>query len=356
MTDGHLRRAKRHRRWRLVCAAAVAAAMASTAATRAAGSQQGGQAPPAGAGGDGAATALMAVLQKAQDPAAWRDLIALLAALPDERREALRREICGRDGAGQGMEPLAAFCATGGQAGEEAMADAGSRTGGGASAGEDADENARALTGVLDLGASLSSGDTDERALSARLKARQELGGRWRHQLAMEADWGRSDGITTQKRLVGDHRLFYGLSPRLTVFQFLRGEYDPFSGFDYRITESIGIGYDAIGRPGLNWHLEGGPGIRFIALADSPAMRQEPIARLSSELTWTIAPDWTLENDTGAFLGGEGSTLENTIALEARINGSLFGRISFNLRYDTKELAGDSKLDSLTKFSIGYRF
>ncbi len=300
-------------------------------------------------------TSLLTVLTQAEDAAAWRAFSRLVQALPEAHRAQLLHQLCLRKKAGTIPPDFSPrLCAVATSRPEDQPAASLLRAS--VTAEKQSDAASRAIAGAVDLGASLSSGDTQERAFSARIEARQRLGGRWRHELAVEGDWARRSGATSQQRLTGDHRLFYALSERATVFQFLRGEYDRFAGFDYRITESIGVGYDVISHPRLTWHLEGGPGIRFIALADSPAMAQEPIARLSSELTWRLRPDWTLENQSSAFLGGEGNTLENKISLEARINSALFGRVSLHLRYDTKELAGTSKLDTLTKFSIGYRF
>ncbi len=300
-------------------------------------------------------TPLLALLARAEDAAAWRAFSRLVQALPETSRAQVLRPFCSE----RKRDAISADFPQGlcqGPSSEPDGRSASSVLPAVVTTEEKADAVSRTIAGAVDLGASLSSGDTQERAFSARLEARQRLGRRWRHELAVDGDWSRRSGATSQQRLTGDHRLFYAFSERATVFQFLRGEYDRFAGFDYRITESIGVGYDVISHPRVTWHLEGGPGVRFIALADSPAMEQEPIARLSSELTWHLRPDWTLENQSSAFLGGEGNTLENKISLEARINSALFGRVSLHLRYDTKELAGISKLDTLTKFSIGYRF
>ncbi len=300
-------------------------------------------------------TPLVALLTQAEDAAAWRAFNRLVRALPEVHRAQVLHQFCSRNGADAvPSDVFQSLCQELSTGPNSQSASTVSLAGGVTE--ERRGPAAREIAGAIDLGASLSSGDTQERAFSARIEARQRLGGRWRQELAIDGDWARRSGATSQQRLTGDHRLFYAFSERATVFQFLRGEYDRFAGFDYRITESIGVGYDVIAHPRLTWHLEGGPGIRFIALADSPAMEQEPIARLSSELTWRLRPDWTLENRSSAFLGGEGNTLENKISLEARINSALFGRVSLHLRYDTKELAGISKLDTLTKFSIGYRF
>ena len=298
---------------------------------------------------------LLTLLAQAKDAAAWRAFSQLVQALPDSRRAQLLRSFCLREQTDAIASAFPQGLCRGVLSGSDAPP-ASSTFPAAVAAQVETDAAPRAIAGAVDLGASLSSGDTQERAFSVRVEARQQLGGRWSHELAVDGDWARRSGATSQQRLTGDHRLFYTFSERATVFQFLRGEYDRFAGFDYRITESIGVGYDAIRKPQLIWHLEGGPGVRFIALADSSAMEQEPIVRLSSELTWHLRPNWTVENQSSAFLGGEGNTLENKISLEARINSALFGRVSLHLRYDTKELAGISKLDTLTKFSIGYRF
>lgn len=299
-------------------------------------------------------TPLVTLLARAQDPAAWQAFTRLLQMLPAAQRASVLQQLCQQAEKAVTLPLRASGLCPDPASGADVLAADGASSA--AAAQEEGKAAARAITGALDLGASLSSGDTRERALSARIEARQGLGEHWRHELAVDGDWARRSGATSQQRLTGEHRLFYAFSKRATVFQFLRGEYDRFAGFDYRITESIGVGYDVVSTPRLTWHLEGGPGVRFIALADSPAMEQEPIARLSSELTWRLRPDWTLENRSSAFLGGEGNTLENRISLEARINSALFGRVSLHLRYDTKDLAGISKLDTLTRFSIGYRF
>ncbi len=222
--------------------------------------------------------------------------------------------------------------------------------------GKEGEGGRKRLKGSLDLGASLSSGDTRERAFSGRLRMAWRTGEAWSQELALDGDLARRAGATSQQRLNGDFRLFYRGFDHLYLFNFMRGEYDRFGGFEWRVTESVGLGYSALRGPRHEWRLEGGPGIRFIALAGGPGMEREPIARLSSEYRLALGRDWKLENDSAAFLGGEGITLENTVALEGRINASLFGRVSFYTRYDTRRLAGPSKLDTLSKFSLGYRF
>lgn len=208
----------------------------------------------------------------------------------------------------------------------------------------------------LELGFSASSGDSDERAIFLGLDLKRTFADIWEHTLDLDADVARRQGVTSKERVVGDYQLYLRKWDRAYGFFFLRGDYDKLSGFDYRVTESFGAGYEVIRGKRANWKIEAGPGLRQTKLDGGGPLQNEFTAFFSSLYAIKLGDEVEASNDTKLFLGSGRRTVENTAALTAQINSSLAARLSYFIKNDSSVPVGSATTNSQAKATLLFKF
>lgn len=219
--------------------------------------------------------------------------------------------------------------------------------------------------GGVEFGFSTSSGNTQEQAFALGLELKRVISGRWDHKFEFDMDYARRLGLTSKERYAGLYELFYRGWERTYLYSFVAGERDRFSAFEYRITESFGVGYQIIDSKRQKWSLEGGPGLRQTKLSTislGPATTtggsfgNRFIGVLNSEYEFALSEGLSFSNKSRLFFGEERTTLTNLAGLKVRLNGALSARLSFDVKYDSKVLPGTRKTDTLTRATVVYDF
>lgn len=203
-------------------------------------------------------------------------------------------------------------------------------------------------------GGFISTGNSDDVGVSVGLKfAKETL--RWRHEVRMAGDYQRSDGQVSKERYFASYAGQWKLNGRAFVAPSLSAERDRFAGYRSRFSESVGVGYRLIDRPGLRFDVQAGPALRQISYYD----RGDEIAfagRLGGDLAWTVRPDLVFTQNTTVFLDTMSSTLTSTTALTTKLRGDLSARASFDIRVETEPPSDREHTDTTTRASLVYSF
>lgn len=211
-----------------------------------------------------------------------------------------------------------------------------------------------AWDGEVDLGGSLNTGNTKAKAFSGSVKLTHAVG-LWRHKIEVDFDYGRNDGILSKRRLFGSYQLNYETNARIYAFGRTEFENDKFSGFDHRIYGGTGFGYRIFNSDNLQWSIESGPGIRYAKVTAGPGNETKFTFRGATSFKWLIFPSTVFSQDMEYLLNGS-DTLNSTTALTVALTDKLSGRISFNLRNESRPPDGALATDTATKASIVYGF
>lgn len=225
--------------------------------------------------------------------------------------------------------------------------------------------------GVLDLwrgrgeiGGFRSTGNNENIGLSAGLDIKRQ-GIDWTHQLRGNADYQRSNGVTTREKYFASYEPRYQVGDDLFTYGLAQFERDTFQGYDARYALSAGIGYQAIKRSDLNLALKVGPALRRTDFTTG-----ETDTRLAGllgfDFDWTLADGVKLTQDTNlvAETGGSATvivdsrntTLALVTGLEARITGKLSTRFSYAVDYQSDPPAGKVGTDTLSRVTFVYGF
>ncbi|WP_020398741.1 DUF481 domain-containing protein [Kordiimonas gwangyangensis] len=218
--------------------------------------------------------------------------------------------------------------------------------------------------GQAQLGGSTSSGDSDEQGLSAALSFERAFGPKWNHSFNFKFDFGRSEGVTTRQRFVGQYEVMWKPWTNVFLLNFTELELDKFSGFDYRVVENVALGTEVFRSANQSLRVEGGPGIRISGVEASlengvlvPAhTSKEFLGRVSSTYELKLTDNLSFKDRVSAIYGTESTTLENWAQFSARINSHMQARLSFEVKYDSLAPIGTSAWDTATRATLVYDF
>ena len=209
-------------------------------------------------------------------------------------------------------------------------------------------------TGEGEVGASTSSGNTNETSINLGFKAARDTA-TWRNTFTAAADYKTSAGTTTVERFLARHESQYKFDGRLYGVSLLQWERDEFAGFDRRFSESAGLGYSLKQTRKWNWDVTAGPAFRQTSRVDQ-TYESDIEARLSSHIAWFLTPGTTVTQDTNLFLGPGNNTYQAVTALTTKVTGAVSARASFDYKKETAPPPGLVGTDSTTRLTLVYGF
>lgn len=212
----------------------------------------------------------------------------------------------------------------------------------------------RGWDGEVEFSANRSTGNTRQTGLGLGAAAAKKVG-RWKHEGRTLIEFEEDDGETTKQRFLVGYDLNYTFSERTYVFGHLLYEDDRFGGYDYRFSETVGLGYKIIDHEVYGWSVEGGPGARHTN-EEVGGLNTELVGVLGSKAFWDINERSRLTHNYTMFIGSDRTTIDTTAALKLQINGALSARLSYNYRYDSDVPPDTRKTDTVTKAAIVYDF
>lgn len=209
--------------------------------------------------------------------------------------------------------------------------------------------------GQAELGAGSSTGDTDEKALSVGLSFHRNFGA-WEHDLDLDFDYARSSGETKRQKFVTKYETIWRPWSSAFLLNYTELELDRFSGYDYRIVENIGIGFDLLSKGSHKLRVEGGPGLRFSQFKETGVNETEFLGRLSTTYDWKISDSMSLRDRASVIFASESTTLKNALSFSAQLNAHLAARLSFDVQYDSAPPLGTAAWDTSTRATLVYGF
>lgn len=224
-----------------------------------------------------------------------------------------------------------------------------------------ADEAPAALSewkGAAEIGAVASSGNTEAKTLKTRFKLENERK-RWRSNAKLDSYYVDSydgSGGDAQKLAFSGYTA-YKLSSQNYTYATAGYENDRFSGYKYRIHESVGVGRTIIRSDELLLNIEAGPGGRHSLLEETDEYTDELVGIGALEFNWQISERTSFSEDLTTTSGEEDTVVESTTALKTNINGSsLSMKISLDVKWNSNPPTDKKNTDTITSVTLSYDF
>lgn len=211
-----------------------------------------------------------------------------------------------------------------------------------------------AWKGEAELGLVYTSGNTETDTVSAKAKISREQD-KWRHAGEFSALNTSDKTGTTAERYEVKGQSDYKFSKREYIFGIVNYENDRFSGYDYRVSESIGYGRRVLERSDMTLDLEAGPGARQSKL-DNGDSDSEFLVRGAAKYAWSISKTSKFTEDLTVEAGQDATITKSVTALSSKINGDLAMRLSYTFKHTSDVPPGIEKTDTETAVTLVYSY
>jgi putative salt-induced outer membrane protein len=209
-------------------------------------------------------------------------------------------------------------------------------------------------TGQGEAGGSITTGNTDESALTVGINLSKETYLR-RHRFTGVIDDRKSNGVQTANRYFAGYQGDYKFDDRLYANLLASWEKDPFAGLQNRMSESAGVGYRIL--PGGAMTLDVDIGIAARQTQYLTGDNEATIgARTGARYEWKLARDTVLSEIASAYIDNQSNTVESATSVTTKLVGALSWRGSFNIRYESAPPILQESTDTTTRFSLVYSF
>jgi putative salt-induced outer membrane protein len=212
----------------------------------------------------------------------------------------------------------------------------------------------------------ITSGNTDSTSLNAKLDL-AETNGPWKNIVFVGGLYGKNNGITSAERIAGSYELDHKISDDLFWFGSAHGVRDLFSGFDYQVTLSAGVGYKFINTADTKF--DGLLGIGYERLETQALVKDASgavVERINGpsqgDLVGTAGLNLEQKLTTSAKLidkllvisGSLNTAVTNGLSVQVSMSDALALSVGYAIQYNTTPAAGVKKLDQETTVNVVY--
>ena len=204
------------------------------------------------------------------------------------------------------------------------------------------------------------TGNTETETLMMAYQVERESGN-WRHRSSGRARFASEDDQTINE----DYRFKLGSDWKFSerLFVFGEGEYitDEFSGFDYRVSESVGLGSRwkwGGSKPGTGksyFDLRASVGGRHLKEVNAANAEHNAIFKPAAELNWHISDLLTFGQKADTTIGTDVTITESETSLNYALNSRLAIKLAFQLEHTSSVPAGTQKTETYTSTGITYK-
>ncbi len=217
-----------------------------------------------------------------------------------------------------------------------------------------------ALSTSAELGATLTSGNTESTNVLAKIHTNQTMGD-WQNSYKLQALYAEDSGVRSAERYFAEWQIDYPATGRHYFFGVLNGQIDKFSGYDYIANVALGAGYKLIDTPTQRFKVEGGPGYSYKKLdkAISPDGGSEAnaIVRVKAEYWWQFSKNAEFKQIVGSDIGIDGPIISySETALTANLIGELALKLSYTLEHNSEPVSGTKSTDTVLAATVLYQF
>lgn len=209
-------------------------------------------------------------------------------------------------------------------------------------------------SGSGQLGAFHSTGNSSNTGISAGLELTR-TGERWSHRLSAQADFQRSEGVTTREQFLLAYEPRFELSENFYAYALSQYERDRFQGFSARYAASGGFGYIVISEDNMTLSLQAGPAWRRTDFTDGTS-ESDLSGFVAADFDWQVLENLKFTQDVRAFLQSDNSTISSNTGIQTRFAENFSLGLYYSVEIDTDPPIGAVKTDTLSRVTLIYDF
>lgn len=209
-------------------------------------------------------------------------------------------------------------------------------------------------SGDAELGLVLTRGNTQTSNTNAQFKLENERQ-YWTHRFSAAYLEASDTGQTTAQRSVLDFNSHYKFRPLDYVVMTVRYDRDRFSGYQHRISETVGYGRRILVSDTNQLDGEIGAGARQTRYLDG-THDNEGIVRVAVKYVHKISPTSEFREEAFSEIGTTNTHSESSTSLKVKINAKLAMKLNLLVTHNSTVPLGKVKTDSKTSVNLVYDF
>ncbi len=207
----------------------------------------------------------------------------------------------------------------------------------------------------VELGFLLTAGNTETQSTNAKGLITHETSS-WRNEAKMQAlNVSGKEGRLSEKYLASGKS---SLKLNETSYSFIvaDGEHDPFSGYAYKASSSVGYGYRAIGSEITILDIEAGAGFRQTRLRGVTETEDEGVLRLSGKFTYKLSKTAEFSEELVSVMGQLKTITRSVTAISAQVAGNFSMKASLTIENNSNAPVNAEPTDTETSVTLVYIF
>lgn len=209
-------------------------------------------------------------------------------------------------------------------------------------------------SGHADLGYTAASGNSETSHLDAGFGL-QYATAPWTHSLELVVLEEEDSGEDTADRFEAEAKSEYALSEVSYVFGDVIYERDEFGGVRERTSETVGYGRKLLNTDVHTLEAELGIGARQAELQDGTE-EEEGIVRVAGYYHRHISESASFDQGILVEAGDSNTFVESETALKLTINGNLYAKLGYTIKYNDTVPADVENTDTYTSVNLSYEF
>ncbi len=209
-------------------------------------------------------------------------------------------------------------------------------------------------SGELETSADIRTGNTEKTNLLLRGKVAYEVE-KWRHTLEAHLVSDEEDGTTLEEEYRVGFRSDYKLDARNFLFGELEYVDDRFSGYDYRLSETVGYGRIFYDLDDFYWEGRAGIGMRQDKLTTGQD-ENSGVITLATDLDWQATDYLSLYENADVSIAQESTIFQSETGLKSKIIDHLAMKAAFYVEHITDVPPDRKDTDTRTTLGVVYDF
>ncbi len=211
-----------------------------------------------------------------------------------------------------------------------------------------------AVSGSVEAGATFNTGNSEEEQINAAAEVTFERG-KWENITELSLDTTKANDIRTEEEYRANNQTRYNFSEKDYGFFELDYVKDRFSGFDHRLSESLGYGRHLIKKDNMNLSAEASVGARQTQFTDGEDA-ESLLGTLSADYDWKFSDDLAFEQRLSASFASDTNIYRSYSAVRSDLTETLFLKLSFDVENFSNVPTDRDSTDTETRLVLGYAF
>ncbi len=211
------------------------------------------------------------------------------------------------------------------------------------------------LSGSSQLSYNRKRGNTDSEEAYAEIDAQWQLG-LYRHDLAIEAESEKTDGLTIEERYKADYQLNYMFDDRWFTYGKAGYEKDLFGANEEQQHVGLGIGYRKDFSNQLK--IDAQTGISYLVVRKQDGKTEKgPAGRWALRLDWPFGSGFSLFHDheiLWSLRDINDSLLDSSTGMKIPLLGGVYSELRYDYDFINRVEGGEKRADHEFRVLLGY--